>query len=227
MKKCIFFNFVLIVIANLTYSQGYISQKFRLGIIAEPAISWMSSDNRDVEYNNSRFGLNAGLAVDYYFQENYALSTGLTINSSGGDMIFRKSMTFHHSEIIDTLPENVSITYKLQYIELPLLLKLSTNQIGSTKYFVRIGFCPQLNIKAIADASAFNIRDEKINKEINLFNLSYYISGGFEYELAGNTTMLISLFYKNGFVDITENFVDGIIDKSSLKNLGLSIAILF
>ncbi|MFC2118379.1 porin family protein [Bacteroidota bacterium] len=223
-------SLILITIFIIVFSinaQSFISEKVRLGVVVDPFASWMSSDSRDAEYDGVRFGINGGLALDYYFQENYSIATGITINSTGGQLVFEEPITFNHSGIVDTLPEGVHLTYKLQYIEVPLTIKLSTKQIGYAKYFARIGFCPSLNIKATGDASALNIRDEKINEEMSLFNLSYYIGAGIEYQLAGNTSLLLTVFFKNGFIDLTKNYSGGFADKTSLKNMGISIGFMF
>ena len=50
---------------------------------------------------------------------------------------------------------------------------------------------------------------------------------GIEYQLAGNTSLLLTVFFKNGFTDITKNYAGGFTDKTSLKNLGLSIGFMF
>ena len=173
MKKLISISIIITVCIFSINAQSFQPEKIRLGVVIDPFASWMTSDSRIAEYDGVRFGVNGGLALDYYFQENYSIATGLIVNSVGGELVFREPITFNHSGITDTLPEDVHVTYKLQYVEIPITIKLSTKQIGYAKYFARIGFCPQLKIKSTADATALNIKDEKIDEEITLFNLSY------------------------------------------------------
>jgi len=233
MKRYILLFIILITLSNIAVSQLHSSDKLRLGARFDPLVSWIKSDNNFVESDGIRLGIGAGLQLDYYFEEQYAISTGLYINSVGGKLLFNNSVPFSHAGMLDTLPENTSMKYKLQYIEIPLNLKLISRQIGNTKYFASLGFSPQINIKATADASAlndsnsYNFNDEIIKEELSLFNLSYIIGVGVELEVVGNTSLILGAFYKNGFTDITRDHEDGIIDIAGLKNIGISIGLLF
>src|SRR6185436_15972364 len=101
----------------------------------------------------------------------------------------------------------------LQYVELPLTLKLKTNEIGYMTYFLQVGVAPGVNIRSRADVTTTTQIDGKqpttvketgidIKDNINNINLSMVISAGVEYNLSGNTNLLLALTFNNGFLDI-------------------------
>jgi hypothetical protein len=104
----------------------------------------------------------------------------------------------------------------LQYIELPITLKLKTNEIGYLTYYLQAGLAPAINIRSRADIK-FNTQtttlatnstvisnvesdDEDIQDEINNINLSMIIGGGIEYTLSGSTVLLVGVQFNNGFL---------------------------
>ena len=88
MKRNILLLLTIILFTVHANSQNFSSKKLRLGARVDPYVSWMSSDNKSVDTDGLRFGVNAGLRVDYYFQDQYAISTGITINNTGGKLFF-------------------------------------------------------------------------------------------------------------------------------------------
>ena len=99
---------------------------------------------------------------------------------------------------------------KLQYVDIPLSLKLRTNEIGYITYLGQIGFDLGINIGAktaieVFDAAGntfFSADDEKISDEINLFRAGLVVGAGAEYNISGNTAIVLGLSYHNGFTNI-------------------------
>ena len=46
---------------------------------------------------------------------------------------------------------------------------------------------------------------DNVGKEIGLFNLSFFIGGGIDYDLGGTTALNLGIFYNNGFIDLLSN----------------------
>ncbi|MBN2683237.1 MAG: PorT family protein [Bacteroidales bacterium] len=223
MKKFLFSAILFIFIVNTTTAQVSFS------IDAAPQLSWLKSDKSIVAKDGSKFGFKYGLNLDFAFGDNYAFSTGIKINNLGGKLIYNTDsiLRFNHDETMDTLPTGISIAYKLQYLEIPLGLKFKTNEIGYMTYYMQVGLSPLINIGANADAQHPNrsFEGEKINKEVRLFSLGYFISGGFEYNLGGATSVLVGLSYFNGFMDVTNN--EDVKDKTILNSVALNVGIKF
>lgn len=224
MKKYFLSAILFIFLVNINTAQVSFS------IDCAPQLSWLKSDKSIVAKDASKFGFKYGLNLDFFFGgERYAFSTGIKINNLGGSLIYNTdtSLGFYHDGALDTLPTGISINYKLQYLEIPLGLKFKTNEIGYMTYFMQVGISPLINIGAVADAKHPDsfFEGEKINEEVRLFSLGYFISGGMEYNLGGATSLLVGLSYFNGFMDVTSN--DDVKDKTILNSVSVNLGIKF
>jgi len=168
-------------------------------------ISWMSSDSKKIEREGTNFGFGGGLVLDNYFQENYAFSTGIFLEGMGGNLRFLDSIGFTTGGVQDTLPAGSTVKYKLQYITIPVSLKLKTNEIGYLKFFAHLGMNAHMNVKATGDVDMAGIQGEDIRDEIKFFMMSYFLGGGLEYSLGGNTALIGGLYWTSGILDVTTN----------------------
>src|SRR5690554_7935998 len=60
----------------------------RFSFVLAPQLSWIKSDHDNIDNNGSDFGYNFGVVIDRFFGNNYAFSTGLTINTTGGKLAY-------------------------------------------------------------------------------------------------------------------------------------------
>ena len=199
MKKL--FPVILLFALGLTLH----AQKTKFGVFIDPQFGWLSSESRDLTGNGSFFGVNGGLVIDHYFQDNYAFQTGISIGTQGGSLKFENEATIHVYDDTQIVPAGTVIEYRLQYLTIPLGLKLKTNQIGYFSYFAKLGFTNQINVKGKAQSSFDDLNDVIITKEINLFNLSYHFGIGAEYALGEDTALTFGGTFHNGFLDITKS----------------------
>lgn len=225
MKKIIFSIFVLLITTSV------FSQKARFGIIGSPEINWMKPDKKTVVNNGVHFGLSYGLAFDIPMGiENVMLTSGVLIDNAGGKLVYQDTVPFMTLDSTYLLDKTDEVAYKLQYLTIPIGLKLKTNEIGYMTYFAQIGLTTQLNIGAKAKVGNL-IDNEKINKEVGLINLNYHIGAGFEYSLSGKTSLLVGVYYNNGFIDVTsipKELKDlRSADKIVLNNVSLKVGIMF
>lgn len=181
------------------------AQRISFSMFFEPQISWLTADTKSINRDESRTGFNTGLIMDKFFTENYAFSTGISILNTGGALMYDDSTTFDFNYGDRDLPAGSVLDYKLQYINIPISLKLNSNQIGYLSFFAHPGICTHFNIKATADglSDGLDVDNENISDAVSVFNLSYFIGGGIEYSLGGNTAVIAGLFYDSGFWDIT------------------------
>jgi opacity protein-like surface antigen len=147
--------------------------------------------------------------------------TGISIDNTGGNLTFKDSITLKTNGGDVDLPGS-TVHYKLQYINIPLGLKLKTNEIGYLTFFTHLGINGGINIKATGEVDDFELDNENISEEISLFNLGYYIGAGAEYSIGGNSAIILGLTYTNGFIDITTDT-----DKVTQSNFAIRIGILF
>ncbi|MFC2138022.1 porin family protein, partial [Bacteroidota bacterium] len=208
----------LIALSNTSYSQG-----IRFGIFTEPKISWLTPDVSTITGDGGKLGFNVGLILDSYFTKNYAFATGISINNVGGKLLYTSAdslITSNGNEVIDA---NSSVKYKFQYVNIPLGLKLKTNEMGYISFCSNVGITPQIKIKSTAQSDDNEFNDVNIDEEVNLFNLGYHIGAGIEYSIGGNSAITVNIIYTNGFLDITKREEDKIV----MSNVALKIGLMF
>jgi hypothetical protein len=185
------------------------SQMIRLGVHADPVISWFGTDIQAVRNHGARPGFSFGLTVNKYFGPNYSFSTGINIISAGGRLVSDSTTIFHLSKaktlILSTVQPGEAIIYKIQYLSVPLGLKLQTNQIGYLTFFTDLGVDPKVVIGGKASIPSNSIVGQRATEELKLFNLSYHIMAGIEYGIGGTTAFVMGLGFENNFFDITKD----------------------
>jgi hypothetical protein len=181
------------------------NQKISFGVFAEPVISWFSTDTKDTRSSGARAGFCFGFNFNKYFTNNYAFSTGLNISSAGGRIYNTSQIEMEFNNSSEIIPANEKVTYKVQYLCLPLGLKFKSNQIGYLTFFSDIGIDPKVVIGGKVDIASPDIKDESAMNEINKFNLAYHIMPGIEYSLGGTTAIVIGVGYEKNFLDVTKD----------------------
>jgi hypothetical protein len=199
---------ILIALMATQYIYSQEAGRMRFTFVATPQISWIKSDNDMVDQKASRVGYNFGVIMDKFFGENYAFTTGITINSTGGKLNYQ-----------DDEENSYNQTYQLKYLEIPLGIKLRSADFRRMNIYGRFGLSPQINIQA-------NDNDDKsISDEIRLFELGYHLGGGIEYAINSSNAIMFGILFNNGFTDVTktENFDD----KAILNRLVFEIGFIF
>ena len=211
MKKLISAVVLLLFFASFqVHSQD--AKSFRLSFVAGPQISWLKPDIDGVESRGNKAGYNFGVVMDRFFAENYAFSTGLTINTTGG------KLRYADADSTGTVTER-DMEYQLRYIEIPVGLKLRSNDFRRTNFYGRFGLTPQVNIEARND------QDKTIGDQVRLFDLGYHLGAGLEYSIGGSNALMFGLVYHNGFTDVTDE--PEFDDKTSLNRLVFEIGFIF
>jgi opacity protein-like surface antigen len=215
MKKITLFT-LLTLSAIITNAQDF--QKFKIAARFSPGIAWMKPDSKYItnEGNVARFGF--GISMDIHFTENYAFGTGLEVTRMGGSLSYLNSGRYDGVDYVMSRTRD----YRLQYVEVPLTLKLRTNEIGYITYWGQFGIVPGLNINAKGDDNvdflygksdtgwaetdrvSFSSEDEDIKNDINIFRVGLLIGAGIEYSLSGNTAVHAGITYNNGFTDVLD-----------------------
>lgn len=186
----------------------------RFGFQASPTFSWMVANTSRINPSGSNLGLKLGMLGEYYFRENYALTMGLGFAfNHGGTLLHEYSGQYWTrsdlSPTQDTLPSNVKLKYGIQYLEIPVGLKMRTREFGYLRYYVEpaitLGFKTQA--RGQIEGIGVSTEDEKIDirKEVNGINLSWGIGGGIEYSLSDNTSLIGGVAFQTGFTDATDD----------------------
>jgi hypothetical protein len=228
MKKAfLIISFALFTAAAFAQSSN---SKFHFGVKAQPALAWFRVDAPDeahVESDGLPFGFGYGLITDFGFTDRYSFSTGLEVAYRGGKTLSSTTITSAGNTVTTT----VKTKYSLQFVELPLTLKLRTNEIGYMTYYFQVGVAPGYAIRTRGEIKVNDKvyeSNKDVGSDINEFNLSMIIAAGAEYNISGNTSLLFGLTFNNGFLDIIDDDqYSGQEVKGFSNYLALTVGIMF
>ena len=203
MKK-LFTVLVFTVLSSSLFAQQTPFYDFRLGLTAHPTFGWLKPENG--KGDGLSLGFSYGLIGDFDFAENYSFSTGLTITTINGRSTEINPAPYHAASNTNILAYNLK--YKLQYIEVPLTLKLKTGKVGEQRYYGQFGLSNDFNIGARQDVSLGGqtiAENTDIKKITNLYRAGLILGAGTEFNIDNHTSLTLGLTYNNGFTDISSD----------------------
>ncbi|MFD2284662.1 outer membrane beta-barrel protein [Pedobacter petrophilus] len=178
---------------------------FRLGLTASPTIGWVKPEQGKTD--GVALGFSYGLIGDFNFAPNYSFSTGLTITTMNGkstevDPTYIKSLDPGANK---SIPVAYDLKYKVQYLELPLTVKLKTEKDNGRRFYGQFGLSNAILLSAKQDAvsSTVKLNDVKIGDNTKFYRAGLLIGGGGEFDISGNTSIVAGLTFNNGFTNIT------------------------
>ena len=204
---------VVFLFAGLSF--GLSAQNdIQFGFQLSPTMSWLTTNDSKINSNGPNLGLQLGMIGEYYFRETYSLATGIGFHFNAGGKLF-------YEESIDTVTiwaeadipgDNVyeggtDFRYSIQYVEIPIGLKLRTREFGYLKYYVEprmaLGIRTQSRGNILNDKDIDSEEDYDIQSAVNLLNISWGIGAGVEYTISSNTALVGGLVFQTGFTDVT------------------------
>jgi hypothetical protein len=204
----------------LTTSVSLLAQNedagFRFGVHVSPTWSWMRSNDKNIESAGSNWGIKVGVLGDFFFAPNYAIFTGLGWGFNQGGTLqngYQLGVFWPKSDLsgpqFDTLPAQAKLHYRINYVEIPIGLKLrgGSSEDSPIKFYAEIPvFTLGFKTKAVGDIRGTNNRnteDETISEDVKSLSLSWGLGGGIEYELNANARLVGGLSYQQQFTDAT------------------------
>jgi len=192
--------------------------RFHFGLKASPFMAWVKPDVNEVERDSRNFGFGYGIQTEFRIHRNYVISSGLQISYRGGKL-YPKNIVAGK----DSLKK-----FTMQYVEVPLTLKMLTSRFNKIRFDGEFGIAPGLNIRAKSDPVFQG--DENIMDYIKPFNLNMVIGGGVEYTLSGTTVFFTELEFNNGFLNVFKSDSEALFNqklKGVSNYLGMNFGILF
>ncbi|SMG43800.1 Outer membrane protein beta-barrel domain-containing protein [Marivirga sericea] len=206
MKKLLFSTLFL-------FSVYLAEAQVRFGFKAAPNISFnrIEADTDNTQFDTDGVGLRfqLGPIFDIEFKENHYFSTGLIFTS--------KRSAF----VADSLGATYDEDYSPQYLQVPITLKLFTEEIGLDKR-IYFQFGGTVDFKTNNEGE-----EENIVQSFRFIDLNSLLAIGLEYGIGINTKIFGGIIYQRGLLNtIKENNYD---DSFNLRNdfVGLEIGIIF
>ncbi len=222
---------ILIILISAQVMQAQKESPVKLGLRVAPALSWINPGTEGYNSEGLRFGISAGLVSDFYFARNYAVSTGFSFLFPSGKLSYQDMIMVNG---VDQLGTNNRI-YNLIYFEIPVMLKMKTNQFGDFSFFGQIGFGTGFRMKAtgkndvtFADGSTASSTNDIQNKT-SLMRESVIAGIGIEYHIDKSTCITGGFNYSNALNSVLKG--TNLASNQEVKGLAnfaeLSIGVLF
>jgi len=196
------------------------------------------------ESGGVKMGFGIGAMTDFKLGGNIWLSTGVAIDFNGAKLNYLDNTStdssgyyagyFHlssgQSKDIVTVEEAnaadsatmasyslIELTnrdFKVQYVNIPLFIKMKTDEIGYLTYFGQFGLNTSVKTKARSkdaieivtgnNISPADFEDLDVDSEIGLIKLAGSVGGGFEYNLSESTSLTVAVNFDYGFTSLTK-----------------------
>jgi hypothetical protein len=185
--------------------------QIEIGIKVFPTIASnrLVAEYQSLETTSPRLQFGGGLVLDYFFTPNYALSTGINYTTKGSGV--------QYSVPANTQP--VTDRFIIQYIELPVMMKLYTNEVATdVKLYFHLG--PSLNTRIGAKVNDDRIiAGQPATRRFNLFEVGAVLGGGAEWQLGQTTRIFGGITYQRGLSNIDRFYRSELNDRNlSIKN---------
>lgn len=222
MKKILLLLILVTALAD-TYAQDQAvgpktRKKFKIGFQLSPSVDFFQPNTDGVSMDAAKMKFGYGMMAEYAFTNNYAFVFGLEHKMAGAALSFTDAVA--NGEGPRYIPKGDSTryeltkrTYRMDYVTLPITLKLMTNEIGYFTYFGQFGV--DLSVLASARAkdegnlfttdSTFTSQSgdfSGIYPHSSFMNVKLRIGLGAEWNFSGNTSLVFSVSYHNGFIDL-------------------------
>jgi len=246
MKKI---NIILVVVAlfivNFSFAQNDSNsanssndfQKIKIGIYGDFGFSYLKPKSNDYHSDGTRGAYSYGLVIDNNFTKNYTFSTGIRFSSYGGKLSFKDSLKVKSGMEAGVMKR----MYRINYLEIPISLKLKTNQMGYFTPFVLVGLNNGFRLSSYSDgefaieqsSTIVNTENADINDQTSFYRLSLEFGVGSEYAISQSLSAFAVLTFQNGLTNsLTGSAYSGQnYEKSNnsamLKKFALTIGLMF
>ena len=206
------------LITQLSFAQG----EFRFGLKGSSNFGWVGGTSKNIVNDGTTVAFGYGIMGDYYFKSNYGISAEIMLSNIKSKFKVTEPLAFN-SAMSDTV-NDLRYEYNIQYLDIPLTMKIRTKEIGDMTYFgqfgVSMGFALNAKTSIVstglpkfisdqepteyrvndAEGDAFTVNN--FDDKVFLFRLPLIIGGGIEYKMAGSTSLQIGVRIANAFTDM-------------------------
>jgi hypothetical protein len=201
-------------------------KKFKIGFNLSPSVDFFQPNTEGVKLDKARMKFGYGMMAEYAFTNNYAVAFGLEHKMAGAVLDFTEADVRYVSQNDGLEYHLTSRIHRNDYVSLPITLKLMTNEIGYFTYFGQFG----VDFSVLASSKAKDTREEVKSRSVDSLlnvtesygdrqetefkpiydkssfaNIKLRIGAGFEWRFLGNTSLVVSVSYHNGFIDLMKD----------------------
>ena len=192
----------------LSLSASAQNEGFAFGFKVGPNLGWTGSTTGAAVNVGTKAGFDLGVVAEYYFADNYAIVTGVNVGFLGGHYSFTNAR-------LDTVQEQgfatypVDRVYKSTIYEIPLMLKMVTNDLGNLplRAYAEVGggiglAAKKVKVKDAIDGATTPENWITTNKEFSNLRASLKIGAGVQYALDHSTRLFAGVYFSHDFINM-------------------------
>jgi hypothetical protein len=206
MKK-VFLTVAALAIAPAAFAQ------VEIGLKVSPSIAYLRPDSpagTSFTSEKAKVSFGGGIFMDYFFGENYAFNTGLFLTGKGGTIGYNDRAS---APAGGTTGVRVEQKIAMQYLEIPLTVKLFTNEVApDTRVYFQVGGSVAVPVQVRINGDKYytdpydNNNQTKAGKHVLDIDANIIGGAGVEYQLGQSTKLLAGISYHHGLVDFDRYF---------------------
>ncbi len=187
---------------------------FRFGLYTGPTFNSLrpvanEADGYTINKVKGNVGFSLGLCADYNINERYTVFSGLSLDWRGGTV----AVVDKDSNVQSGYIYKNEVKYKLQYLTLPIGLKMKAAQFDKIKIFAQTGVdvafllsqkgdITTTTLPGVAATTLDKVKLGSIAKSTPV-NVGWMLGVGAEYEITEKNSVFFTVLYRNGFTDVT------------------------
>lgn len=160
------------------------AQQFRFGLFGAPSLNFLGTNQPDIKRDAKVF-FNFGFISEYTFSDKYGMATGIDFVQRGAEVL-----------INDTLSD-----YRSNFLQIPITLKMRTEEYGRLTYFGRFGGSLAFETNERTSMTPEFAARRALNSYVAFYNMTLNIGGGVEYNIGGESRILLELLYGQALFD--------------------------
>ena len=202
-------------------SNGPEFRKHRFGLKGTPGVTYFGVNKSGKKNKGLGYHIGGGLNYEYSLSENVAIASGLIFSQTTGKVEYEDSLGLNYTRVLNGAESSErayrihSRSYVFNSIDIPLKFKFRTPEIGYLTYYGEFGITANIitSVFARKNLVTLNENDSKTllsdneskidaNDEAFFLRGGINFGGGVEWNVAGNTSLLLGLNGNLGFTNI-------------------------
>jgi hypothetical protein len=238
-KKSFAFFLLVTLTINTSFALGDDDgdKTFRFGIKVNPMLSWFRPDDKKIEKDGLKAKFGYGLITEFKLAKVVSFATGIGADYEGGKLAFKDSASYYVFDgefisVADTAGKKVarylltSRNYNINYLNIPITLKMKTKDIGGMTYFAVFGGDLGFRLKSkvtdkvtamstVPAGFTYDPTDIDNTKDMNILRTALNVGAGFEYNLSGSTSLVVGLNYRRGFLPVVKKNSEYLLERNT------------
>jgi len=194
---------LLLLILILLPARMLVAQDYKFGAYASPVISWFKTDIDEVRNQGARAGFIFSISVERHLMDNWYFNPGIAFINSSARLKSSEPTTFRFPSYTSVVAAGDPVIYRIQYVSLPVGIKIKTSEAGYLTYFAEFGLDPKVVVSGKADIPSIDVSWENAMDEIRRFNIGYHLNLGADYSINGSISLILGLGYESNIIDTT------------------------